>query len=86
MTPNIYDIVKTSLSLARNIIFYLPRTLLLEELFEIMSTALNNEKSGTGERIFFDVHVLKSAKKIKALLIFFGYDINTKVILVLLIR
>jgi hypothetical protein len=76
MTPNIYDIVKVSLNIARNIIFFLPRTLLLDELFEILSTILNSENSGSGDRIFFDVHVLKSAKKIKALMIIFGHDIK----------
>jgi hypothetical protein len=79
MTPNIIDIIKTSLSLAKHIIFYLPRSLMLEELFSILSTILNSDKSGMGDRIFFDVHVLKSAKKIKALLIIFGYDINQNV-------
>jgi hypothetical protein len=76
MTPNIYDIIKTSLNIAKNIIFYLPRTLILDELFEILSTILNSENNGSGDRIFFDVHVLKSAKKIKALMIIFGNDIK----------
>ena len=76
MTPNIYDIIKVSLNIARNIIFYLPRTLLLEELFEILSNILNTEKSGSGDRIYFDVHILKSAKKIKALMIIFGHDVG----------
>ena len=67
MTPNIYDIIKVSLSIAKNIIFFLPRTLLLDELFEIISSILNEEKSGSGDRLFFDVHILKSAKKIKHL-------------------
>ena len=31
------------------------------------------------ERLFFDIHILKSANKIKALLIIFGYDINKKI-------
>jgi hypothetical protein len=78
MTPNIYDIIKVSLTIARNIIFFLPRTLLLDELFEIISTILNDEKNGTGDRIFFDVHILKSAKKIKALMINFGLDHDIK--------
>jgi len=76
ITPNIYDIIKVSLNISRNIIFYLPRTLLLEELFEILSTILNLQDTGKGNRIFLDVHILKSEKKIKALLIIFGHDIN----------
>ena len=84
MTPNIYDIIKTSLNIAKNIIFYLPRTLILDELFEILSTILNSEKNGSGDRIFFDVHVLKSAKKIKALMIIFGNDIKEVKILFLI--
>jgi len=76
MTPNIYDIIKVSLNISRNIIFYLPRTLILEDLFEIMSVMLNFKDSGKGNRIFLDVHILKSEKKIKALLIIFGHDIK----------
>ena len=37
MTPNIYDIVKMSLKVSKHIMFYVPRTLLLEELFDILS-------------------------------------------------
>jgi trimethylguanosine synthase len=76
MTPNIYDIIKTSLNIAKNIIFYLPRTLILDELFNILSSILNDQTPGSGDRIYFDVHVLKSAKKTKALLIIFGHDIK----------
>jgi hypothetical protein len=86
MTPNIYDIIKVSLNISRNIIFYLPRTLLLEDLFEIMSTMLNLKDSGKGNRIFLDVHILKSEKKIKALLIIYGHDIKeVKIFFLLLI-
>ncbi len=73
MTPNIYDIVKMSLKVSKHIMFYVPRTLLLEELFDILS------EINKSDRIFFDVHILKSANKIKALLIIFGYDINCKI-------
>ena len=70
MKPDISDIIKMSLKVSKYIMFYLPRTLMLEELFEIISE-INHE-----DRLFFDVHILKSANKIKALLIIFGYDIN----------
>ncbi len=73
MTPNIYDIVKMSLKVSNHIMFYVPRTLLLEELFDILS------EINKSDRIFFDVHILKSANKIKALLIIFGYDVNVKI-------
>ena len=36
MKPNIYDIVRNSLKIAKNIIFYLPRNMLIVELFEII--------------------------------------------------
>jgi len=73
MTPNIYDIVKTSLDIAPRIIFFLPRTLDLYELCEIIDTVLK-EKGLNSENIFFDVHVLKSANKIKALMIIFSLN------------
>ena len=73
MTPNIYDIVRMSLKTAKKIMFYLPRTLILEELFDIIYEITNND------RIFFDIHILKSANKIKALLIIFGEDIDEKI-------
>lgn len=73
MTPNIYDIIRTSLEIAPKIIFFLPRTLDLSELCEIIDTILK-EKGLTSGNIFFDVHVLKSANKIKALMIIFSLN------------
>ena len=73
MTPDISEIIKVSLRIVKYIMFYVPRTLRLEELFEIIS-----EIKGT-KRLFFDIHILKSANKIKALLIIFGYDIDQKI-------
>jgi hypothetical protein len=46
---------------------------MLEELFGIIS-----EIKGS-KRLFFDIHILKSANKIKALLIIFGCDIDKKI-------
>jgi hypothetical protein len=69
MVPNVYDIVKTSLKIARKIIFYLPRTLNILELFEIVEK-LNGKKDIT----FFDIKILYSANKAKAVLIIFGND------------
>ena len=73
MTPDISEIIKVCLRITKYIMFYIPRTLMLEELFEIIS-AINGKN-----RLFFDIHILKSANKIKALLIIFGYDIDKKV-------
>ena len=73
MNPDISEIIKVSLKIVKYIMFYVPRTLMLEELFGIIS-----EIKGS-KRIFFDIHILKSANKIKALLIIFGYDIDKKI-------
>ena len=73
MTPDISEIIKVCLRICKYIMFYVPRTLMLEELFDIISQI--NEK----KRLFFDIHILKSANKIKALLIIFGYDIDKKI-------
>ena len=73
MKPNIFDIVRVSLKVSKHIMFYVPRTLILDELFDIVS-----KLKGTN-RIFFDVHILRSANKIKALLIIFGYNIDKKI-------
>ena len=75
MTPNIYDIISTSLDIADKIIFFLPRTLNLNELFEIIETVLK-EKGISTNLIFFNVHVLKSPNKIKALMIIFGLKLE----------
>ena len=60
MKPDISEIIKVSLRIVKYIQFYVPRTLQLEELFGIIS-----EIKGTN-RIFFDIHILKSANKINA--------------------
>ena len=73
MKPDIFDIVRVSLKISKHIMFYVPRTLILDELFDIVSKI-----KGTN-RIFFDVHILRSANKIKALLIIFGYNIDKKI-------
>ena len=73
MTPDIHEIIKVSLKVSKHIMFYVPRTLMLEELFCIISEIKKNTN------IYFDIHILKSANKIKALLIIFGYDIDKKI-------
>jgi hypothetical protein len=75
MTPNIYDIVRVCLSIGKKIIFYLPRTTLVGELFEIIKDVVKNTKKGYAvETMFMDVHVLNSANKIKAVMLIFGFD------------
>lgn len=76
ITPNIFDIVRTSLSIAPRIIFFLPRTLQLEELKQIIETVQKESDKGAKD-IFFDVHILNSANKIKALMITFSNDLSS---------
>lgn len=79
MTPDITEIIKVSLTLANNIIFYLPRTLLLDDLLDILYPCLEAMPGHIKpEHIFFDVQILKSSDKIKALLIIFGLDVNNE--------
>ena len=73
MNPDISEIIKVSLRIVDYIMFYVPRTLRLEELFGIISEIRGKN------RLFFDIHILKSANKIKALLIIFGCDIDEKI-------
>ena len=73
MKPDIFEIVKVCVRITNYIMFYVPRTLILDELFDIIS------KIKGINRIFFDVHILRSANKIKALLIIFGYNIDKKI-------
>ena len=73
MNPDITEIIKVSLRIVKYIMFYVPRTLKIEELFGIISQVKDSH------RLFFDIHILKSANKIKALLIIFGYDIDKKI-------
>jgi len=76
MTPNIYDIVRTSLAIAPNIIFFLPRTLQLEELHQIIESVQKDSEKGARD-ILFDVHILNYANKIKALMIIFSNDLSS---------
>lgn len=66
VTPDIHEIIRKSISIGKNIMFYLPRLININELFEIVQEV-------TGDSfIFFDVHILESANKIKAILLLFG--------------
>jgi hypothetical protein len=91
MTPNIYDIIDTCLNIGKNIIFYLPRTTILPEFFEIMEKILKERKKNKiifeknkeffvkNYDIFVDIHILNSANKIKAVLLVFGNNIEEEV-------
>ena len=44
MTPSILDIIKVSLKIVKYIMFYIPRTLMLDELFGIISEINKSER------------------------------------------
>jgi hypothetical protein len=73
MSPNIYSIIKVCLSIGKKIIFYLPRTTMLTEFYNILDNILNKNF------IFVDIHILNSANKIKAVMLVFGENIEEKV-------
>lgn len=66
VTPDINSIIKQSLKIGKNIMFYLPRNINIIELFELLYEETNKNI------IFLDIHVLNSANKVKALLLIFG--------------
>lgn len=71
VTPDITEIVRKSLQIGRNIMFYLPRNIDIVELGEILFSVTNNPY------IYLDIHLLESANKLKAILLIYGYDANT---------
>ena len=72
MTSVISEIIRVCLRISKYIMFYVSRSLMLEELFEIISKITGKD------RLFFDIHI-KSANKIKVLLIIFRYYIDSKI-------
>ena len=70
--PNIYDIIKVSKKISKNLMFYLPRNTNIEELFSILSE-LNTDED---ETLFAEVKMLESANKIKAILVCIGDEYN----------
>ena len=76
MYPDITEIIRVSLNVADNILFFLPRNLDLDELFDICSQVKNEIKEGSGKNLFFDIRIIKSNGKIKSLLIIFGHHIK----------
>ena len=76
MHPDITEIIRVSLNVADNILFFLPRNLDLDELFDLCSTIRNEIKEGSGKNLFFDIRIIKSNNRIKSLLIIFGHHIK----------
>ena len=76
MYPDITEIIRVSLSVADNILFFLPRNLDLDELFNICSDIKNEMGENLGKSLYFDIQILESNKRIKSLLIIFGHNIN----------
>ena len=76
MYPDITEIIRISLNLANKILFFLPRNLDLDELFDLCSAVKNEIKEKSGENIFFDIKIIKSNSRIKSLLITFGHNIK----------
>lgn len=74
MSPNVYDIIRVSLNIAKNIFFYLPRNLDLFEFLDILSSIKNEIEKTESCELFLNIRILKSNKKIKALLIIFGRE------------
>ena len=71
--PNIYEILLVCLSIGNKVQFFLPRTLMLEEFYEIIDDILY-ERDKKYQDIYIDIHILNSANKIKAILLIFGND------------
>ena len=65
--------IKVCFSIANKIIFYFPRTTLLEEFFEIIDDMTTNENEGF---VFVDIHILNSANKVKAVMLIFDKSNN----------
>ena len=75
MQPNIIDIIRVSLNVAKFILFYVPRNLDINELIDLVSFVKNEIEINSGNKLSFDVRILYSNQKIKTLLIIFGYDV-----------
>ena len=76
ITPDIEKIIFKSLSLSKNIIFYLPRNTDLNELAKYLIMNDKNNVKELDNTILFDVRYLNSAGKIKAILVLYGDKFN----------
>lgn len=68
VTPDIEKITSQSLKVGKYLMFYIPRSIDIEELFDIIY-----EVTGS-PFIFLDVYILESANKIKAILLIYGHE------------
>ena len=55
MQPDVTEIIRVSLNVADNILFFLPRILNLDELFDLCSTVREEIKEGSGKNIFLEI-------------------------------
>lgn len=76
MIPDIFQIIKVSLTIGKKIIFYLPRTTMLSEFFGILDQIISPR---TEKYLFADIHILNSANKIKAVMLVFGTKLEENV-------
>ena len=76
ITPDFEKIINKSLSLSKNLIFYLPRNTDLNELAKYLIMYDKNNIKELDNTILFDVRYLNSAGKIKAILILYGEKFN----------
>lgn len=78
ITPNIFEIIRVCLSIGRKIIFYLPRTILIGEIFEILQDVVKstNREKDFQSHMYLDIHILNSANKIKAVMLIFGNELK----------
>jgi hypothetical protein len=78
ITPNIYEIIRVCMNIGKKIIFYLPRTIMIGEIFEILRDVIKSTDQSRYSRdhMYLDIHILNSANKIKAVMLIFGNNIK----------
>ena len=77
ITPDIDKIIEKCFKYTKNIILYLPRNTDLEELAHILNKYDKEMIESLNNTILFDVKLLKSASKIKAILVLYGPKFNS---------
>ena len=76
IVPDIEEIIKHSLQLSKNLIFYLPRCTNINELTEYIYKYDQKFIDDNEKNIYLDVQYLMSANKIKAILVLYGEKFN----------
>ena len=77
VTPDIEKILQKSLEFSKNLILYLPRNTDLDELSNLLNLYDKETIESVNNTILFDIKYLKSASKIKAILVLYGPKFNT---------